>query len=84
MSEPPLTAHTKCRGILPTSQHHNKGKKHVLACAETLQRQKKGIETCFSAQENLTATKKACKHVFVGTKIYYGPNQTLHPTWADV
>ena len=76
MYEPPLTSHTKWRVILAIILHHNKG-----------------IETCFSRHRNLTTAKerhtnmfqytqkpysgKACKHVFVGTKIYFGPNPNL-------
>ena len=63
------------RNILPTILHHNKN--IFLAGAKTLRWQKKGIETCFSTRRNLTTVRKTGKHVFVGTKIYYGPNPNL-------
>jgi hypothetical protein len=31
---------------------------------------------CFNTRRNLT-TARTCKHVFAGTKIYYGPNPNL-------
>jgi hypothetical protein len=68
MSEPPLTSHTKWRGIHPTILHHNKGIETCLSRRKNLTTAKKGIEICFSRHENLTAARNGYKHVLVHAK----------------